>query len=107
MYNLEVSTDYSEGEDYSNFQLAKIFIQPPVNANNENSNTDSGDVNQPTGDASILLDNQLLRSAVLQINTLSGPVIKEDKEELSNKNKKHRQLSAKSYQEKNRPITIL
>ena len=107
MYNLEVSTDYSKGEDYSNFRSAKIFIQPLVNANNENSNIHSGDVNQPTGDASILLGNKLLRSVVLQINTLSGPVIKEGKEELSNKNEKIGSCQPKATKKKKRPITIL
>ena len=32
--NLEVSPDDSDNEDNINFQLAKIFIQPPVNIDN-------------------------------------------------------------------------
>ena len=57
--NFEVSTDDSDSANARNFQSAKVFIQPPVNANNENSGIDSGDENQPTGDASILSGNQL------------------------------------------------
>ena len=49
-----------------------------MNANNENSNIDSGDKNQPTVDTIISSSNQQLCSAVLQINTPSGPVIRED-----------------------------
>ena len=50
--NLEVSTENSDREDDSNFQSAKIFIQPPVNASHENSNIEPGDKIQPTRDAS-------------------------------------------------------
>ena len=71
-----------------------------MNVNNENSNIDSVDENQLTGDASILSGNQLLGSAVSQINTPSSRVIRGDEEELSNKNEKNRQLSAKSHKAK-------
>ena len=83
MDNLEVSTDNSDSEYVSNFQSAKISIQPPVNANSENRDKD-----QPTGDASTLIGNQLLNSAVLQVNTPSGRVARGDEEEQSNKNEK-------------------
>ena len=48
--HLEVSTDDSDSEDDSNFQSAKIFIEPPVNANSKKSEIDSGGENQPYGD---------------------------------------------------------
>ena len=48
--HLEVSTDDSDSEDDSNFQSAKIFIEPPVNANSKKSKIDSGGENQPYGD---------------------------------------------------------
>ena len=84
--NLQISTDDSDNEGDSKFQSAKISIQPPVNANSENSDIESGDEDQPTGDASTLIGNQLLSSAVVQINTPSGRVTREDEEEQSNKN---------------------
>ena len=90
MDNLEVSTDGSDSEDDSNFQSAKIFTQLPVDTNNEKIDIDSGDENQPTGDASILSGNLLLGSDVLQVNTPSGRIIKEDEEKLSNKNEINR-----------------
>ena len=65
--NLEVSTDDSDSKDDSNFHSVQNFIQLPVNANNENSDIDSGDENQPTGDTSNLSGNQLVGSAVLEI----------------------------------------
>ena len=40
---LEVSTDDWDNGDDSNFHSAKIFIQPPVKANNQNRNIESGD----------------------------------------------------------------
>ena len=49
--NLEVSTDDWDNNDDSNFHSAKIFIRPSVKVNNENSNIESGDDDQPTGDA--------------------------------------------------------
>ena len=47
--HLEVSTDDSDSENDSNFQSAKIFIEPPVNVNSKNSDIDCGDENQPNG----------------------------------------------------------
>lgn len=47
--HLEVSTDDSDSENDSNFQSAKIFIEPPVNANSKNSDIDCEDENQPNG----------------------------------------------------------
>ena len=41
--NLDDSTDDSDNKDNRNFQSSKIFFQPPVNANNENSDVESGD----------------------------------------------------------------
>ena len=78
MDNLEIYTDHSDKEDDSNFQSAKNFVQPSVNANNENNNIDSGDENLLTGDTSILGGNQLLQSAVSEINTLYGQAIRGD-----------------------------
>ena len=52
--------------------IPKIFVQPQVKANNENSEINSVGQNQPTKDASILSGNQLLGSADLLINTPSG-----------------------------------
>lgn len=71
-------------EDGSNFHSAKIFIETLVNANNENSKTDSRYENQPT----ILSSNHLLGSSFLQINTSSGRLIRRDKEKLIHKNEK-------------------
>ena len=67
--NLEVSADDSESEGDCSVQLAKIFIEPLVNANNEKGKNGSEDENQPTGDAIILRGNKLLGSVFLQINT--------------------------------------
>ena len=74
---LDVHVDKEHGVDF--FEAAKIYIQPPDNSNNdENSDIDSGDENEPTGDASLLSGNQLLGAAVVDINGPSGRVILED-----------------------------
>ena len=62
MNNLEVSTYDSDSRDDSNFYSAKVFVQSSENANNENSDIDSGNWNQPTGDVSVLSGKQLLGS---------------------------------------------
>lgn len=70
MDNLEISTDNSDIEDDSNFHSANTFIQPSVDANNKNNNINSGDENY--WGYKYLSVNHLLRSAVLEINTLYG-----------------------------------
>ena len=63
--NLEISCgDEWEDEDDGKLKSAQIFIQPPVNCNNMNSDIDSGDENVAEGDASVLSGNQLLGCAV-------------------------------------------
>ena len=42
------STNDSDSENDSNFQLENIFIQPPVHENNKNNIITSGDKNQVT-----------------------------------------------------------
>ena len=59
--NLEVSSsDESEYVDDEIGKSAQIFIQPPVNCNDMNSDIDSGNENVADGDASVLSGNQLL-----------------------------------------------
>ena len=59
--NLEVSSsDESEDVDDEIGKSAQIFIQPPVNCNDMNSDIDSGNENVADGDASVLSGNQLL-----------------------------------------------
>ena len=70
------------------------YIQSPENANNGNSDIDSGDWNEPTPETSVLNSNQLLGSAVGQINTPSRQVIRGAEQELCAKAPpfvKHRQ----------------
>lgn len=76
-----------------------------MNATNENSAIDSGNENQPTGDASILNGKQLLRCVVLLINALSGRVKREGEEKLSNKNEKID--NCQKPQSKEKSITII
>ena len=48
--NLEISSsDESEDEDDGKLKSAQIFIQPPVNCNDMNSDIDSGDENVVDG----------------------------------------------------------
>ena len=48
--NLEVSSsDESEDEDDEKLKPAQIFMQPPVNCNDINSDIGSGDENDPMG----------------------------------------------------------
>ena len=49
-----------------------ILFNLNFNSNNETSNIESGNQDQPTGDASTVIGIQLLRSTVLQINTPFG-----------------------------------
>ena len=66
--NLEVfSSDESEDKDYEKLKSAQIFIQPPVDCNNMNSDIDSGDENVADGDVSVLSDNQLLGFYLLEM----------------------------------------
>ena len=53
MDNLEISNDNPDIEDDSNFHSANTFIDPSVDANNENNNIDSGDENWLTEDTNI------------------------------------------------------
>ena len=55
---------------------AQIFIQPPVNGNDMNSDIDSGDQNVADGDASVLSDKHLLECAVLEIKLINGKVVR-------------------------------
>lgn len=60
--NLEVSSHDSGSRDDSNIYSANVFVQSSENANNENSDIDSGNWNQSTGDVSVLSGKQLLGS---------------------------------------------
>ena len=75
--NLAVSSsDESEDDDEEKLTLAQIFIQPPVNCNDMNSDIDSGDQNVADGDASVLSDKHLLECAVLEIKLTNGKVVR-------------------------------
>ena len=68
MHNLEVSSsDESEHKAIQKLKSAQIFIHPPVNCNNINSDIDPGDENVAVGDASVLSGNQLLGYAILEM----------------------------------------
>ena len=84
MDNLEVSSDESEDEDDEKLKSAQIFIHPPKNCNNMNSDIDSGVENLANGDASVFSGNHLLGFAVLEMKLTNG------KEVIGNNNdKKH------------------
>ena len=95
MDSLKVSADDSDSEDDINFQTAKIFILPLVNAHNE-----KGDIilEITNWECKYFSGNQLLGAANLQISTPSGQVTTRYEGELSNKNETNRQLSVKSHQ---------
>ena len=70
---LEVfSTDDSEDEDNENMKSAHIFIQPPVNYNDINSDIDSGYENVADENVSVLSGNQLLGCSVLEMKLTNG-----------------------------------
>ena len=75
--NLEVSSsDESEDEDDRNLKSAQIFIQPPVNCNDVNSDINSGDENVAYGNASVLSGNQLLGCAVSEMKLTNTKVVR-------------------------------
>ena len=75
--NLEVSSSYkSEDEDNEKLKLAQIFIQPPVDCNDMNSDVELGDENVTDGDASVLSGNQLLGYAVSEMKLTNGKVVR-------------------------------
>ena len=71
--NLEVySSKETEDEDDKNLRLAQIFIQPPVNVTGE--------------DASVLIGNQLLKCAALEIKITKGKVVRGNDDEQNKTN---------------------
>ena len=85
--NLEVSpSDESEDEDNRKLKSAQIFIQPPVNCNDMNSDIDLGDENAVDGDASVLSGNQLLECAVLEMKLTIGKVVGDNDDEQNKTN---------------------
>ena len=82
MDNLEApSSDESEDEDDGKLKSAQIFIQPPVNSNDMNSDIDSGDENVAELEASVLSGNQLLGCAVLEMNLTNAKVVRGNDDE--------------------------
>ena len=76
--NLEVfSSDKSKEEDDGKLKSANIFIQPPVNCNDMNS------------DLSVLSGNQLLGCAVLEINLTNAKVVRGNNDEQNKTNDNH------------------
>ena len=85
--NLEVSSsDESEDEDDEKLKSAQIFIQPPVNCNDMNSDIDSGEENVADGDARVSSGNQLLGCAVLEMKLTKGKVVRGNDDEQSKTN---------------------
>ena len=87
--NLEVSScDESEDEDNGKPKSAQIFIQPPVNCNDMDSDINSGDEKVAYGDASVLSSNQLLGCAVLEMKFKNTKVVRggDDKQNKTNDN---------------------
>ena len=80
--NLEVSSsDESEDEDDRNLKSAQIFIQPPVNCNDINSDINSGDENVAYGNASVLSGNQLLGCAVSEMKLTNAKEVRGNDDE--------------------------
>ena len=107
--NLEVSSsDESKDEDDRKLKSAQIFIQPPVNCNDMNSDIDSGDENVADGDASVLSGNQLLGCAVLEMKLTNAKVVRgnDDEQNKTNDNqdlapelkKKKKKIKGQAYQ---------
>ena len=98
--NLEVSSsDESKDEDYKKLKSAQIFIQPPVNCNDLNSDIDSGDENVADGDASVLSGNQLLECAVFEMKLTNGKVVRGNDDE-QNKTNDNQDLPPEPKQKK-------
>ena len=85
--NLEVSSsDESKDEDDRKLKSAQIFIQPPVNCNDMNSDINSGDENVADGDPSVLNGNQLLGCAVLEMKLTNAKVVRGNDDEQNKTN---------------------
>ena len=73
--DVEVSDDFDSDNDESrsNFTSAMIYISPPVNPTEENSDVDSGD--EESANVSNLTGKQLLASAALEMKCPNGKVV--------------------------------
>ena len=100
--NLEVSSSYkSEDEDNEKLKSAQIFIQPPVDCNDMNSDVELGDENVTDGDASVLSGNQLLGYAVSEMKLTNGKVVRGNCDEQNKTNdNQDRPSEAKKEKEK-------
>ena len=85
--DLEVSSsDESKDEDNEKLKSAQVFIQPPVNCNDMNSDIDSGDENVAGREASVLSSNHLLGWAVLEMNLTNAKVVRGSNDEQNKTN---------------------
>ena len=100
--NLEVSSSYkSEEEDNEKLKSAQIFIQPPVDCNDMNSDVELGDENVTDGDASVLSGNQLLGYAASEMKLTNGKVLRGNCDEQNKTNdNQDRPPEAKKAKEK-------
>ena len=73
--NLEVSSsNESESEDYHKLKSEQIFIQPPVNCNDMNSDIDKETKTQLM-EMDVLSGNQLLARAALEMKLINAKVV--------------------------------
>ena len=96
--NHEVSDD--SDIEYDEFNSAEIYIEPPNNSNNKNSDVDSGDENETSGEASSLSGNQLRACAVMENEFPSGKVTKGSCEDESNTESNENDVTQPKYKRK-------